>query len=121
MYIRDVKIGGKCTLVRDYGEVHNGCAFPLFGADARVLITESDLIYAPQVCMEGFQVATLGFVVGETVIFTLAIGNFTIIVFMYMKKMKNNAIVGNIGHFDNEMMVGMEGFVGSKVDNIKLQ
>merc|ERR1719203_2515562 len=72
--------------------------------------------------MEGFQVVTLESVVGEIDIFTSATGNYDIITLEHMKKMKNNAIVGNIGHFDNEIdMAGLEGFAGIKVENIKPQ
>merc|ERR1712224_1031336 len=71
---------------------------------------------------EGFQVVTMEDVVGEVDIFTSATGNFNIITLEHMKKMKNNAIVGNIGHFDNEIdMAGLEGFAGIKVENIKPQ
>merc|ERR1712051_861161 len=87
-------------------------AFALRGAGARVLVTEIDPICALQACMEGFQVVTLESVVG----------NFDIITLAHMKAMKNNAIVGNIGHFDNEIdMAGLEGFPGIKVENIKPQ
>merc|ERR1711920_89131 len=73
-------------------------------------------------CMEGFQVVTMESVVSEIDIFTSATGNFDIITLAHMQKMKNNAIVGNIGHFDNEIdMVGLEGFPGIKVENIKPQ
>merc|ERR1712028_217807 len=89
---------------------------------ARVLVTECDPICALQACMEGFQVVTMDDVVGEIDIFTSATGNFNIITVEHMKKMKNNAIVGNIGHFDNEIdMAGIEGFAGIKVENIKPQ
>jgi len=87
-----------------------------------VIIAEIDPICALQACMEGFQVATLDSVVGEIDIFTTTTGNFNIITVEHMKKMKNNAIVGNIGHFDNEIdMAGLEGFPGIKVENIKPQ
>merc|ERR1712242_161061 len=90
------------------------------GAGARVLVTEIDPICALQACMEGFQVVKMGSVVGEIDIFTSATGNFNIITLEHMKKMKNNAIVGNIGHFDNEIdMNGLEKFAGIKVENIK--
>merc|ERR1712072_1038260 len=83
---------------------------------------EIDPICALQACMEGFQVAALESVVGEIDIFTSATGNFNIITLEHMKKMKNNAIVGNIGHFDNEIdMAGLEGLEGIKVENIKPQ
>merc|ERR1719415_302536 len=72
--------------------------------------------------MEGFQVVTMESVVGEIDIFTSATGNYDIITLEHMKKMKNNAIVGNIGHFDNEIdMAGLEGFPGIKCENIKPQ
>merc|ERR1712043_144285 len=84
--------------------------------------TEIDPICALQACMEGFQVVTMESVVGEIDIFTSCTGNFDIITLEHMKKMKNNAIVGNIGHFDNEIdMAGLEGFEGIKVENIKPQ
>merc|ERR1739846_87378 len=96
--------------------------FAMRGAGARVLVTEIDPICALQACMEGFQVVTMESVVGEIDIFTSATGNFNIITLEHMKKMKNNAIVGNIGHFDNEIdMAGLEGFPGIKVENIKPQ
>merc|ERR1712190_703407 len=99
-----------------------GCAFALRGCGARVIITEIDPICALQACMEGFQVATMEEIVGEIDIFTSATGNFNIITLEHMKKMKNNAIVGNIGHLDNEIdMAGLEGFPGIKCENIKPQ
>merc|ERR1712167_320730 len=120
--LTDVIIGGKRALVCGYGDVGKGCAFALRGAGARVIVTEIDPICALQACMEGFQVAALEAVVGEIDIFTSATGNFNIITLEHMKKMKNNAIVGNIGHFDNEIdMAGLEGFEGIKVENIKPQ
>merc|ERR1711985_220804 len=122
MRATDVMIGGKTALIAGYGDVGKGCAFAMRGAGARVLITEIDPICALQACMEGFQVAALESVVGEIDIFTSATGNFNIITLEHMKKMKNNAIVGNIGHFDNEIdMEGLEGFAGIKVENIKPQ
>jgi len=122
MRATDVMIGGKRALVCGYGDVGKGCAFALRGAGARVLVTEIDPICALQACMEGFQVVTMESVVGEVDIFTSATGNFDIITIDHMKNMKNNAIVGNIGHFDNEIdMAGLEGFPGIKVENIKPQ
>jgi len=86
------------------------------------LVTECDPICALQACMEGFQVVTMEQVVGEIDIFTSCTGNFNIITTEHMSKMKNNAIVGNIGHFDNEIdMAGLEAVKGMKVDNIKPQ
>merc|ERR1712141_94754 len=122
MRATDVMIGGKRALVCGYGDVGKGCAFALRGSGARVLVTECDPICALQACMEGSQVVTMDDVVGEIDIFTSATGNFNIITLEHMKKMKNNAIVGNIGHFDNEIdMAGLEGFAGIKVENIKPQ
>jgi len=122
MRATDVMIGGKRALVCGYGDVGKGCAFALRGSGARVLVTECDPICALQACMEGFQVVTMDEVVGEIDIFTSATGNFDIITLEHMKKMKNNAIVGNIGHFDNEIdMAGLEGFPGIKCENIKPQ
>jgi len=122
MRATDVMIGGKRALVCGYGDVGKGCAFAMRGAGARVLITEIDPICALQACMEGFQVVTIDSVVGEIDIFTSATGNFNIITLEHMKKMKNNAIVGNIGHFDNEIdMAGLEGMAGVTVENIKPQ
>eukprot|EP00438_Fugacium_kawagutii_P026113 Skav224741 [mRNA] locus=scaffold3343:99274:101354:- [translate_table: standard] len=122
MRATDVMIGGKRALVAGYGDVGKGCAFAMRGAGARVLITEIDPICALQACMEGFQVVTIEEVVGEVDIFTSATGNFKIITLDHMKKMKNNAIVCNIGHFDNEIaMEDLENFPGIKVENIKPQ
>merc|ERR1711970_1112840 len=122
MRATDVMIGGKRALVAGYGDVGKGCAFAMRGAGARVLVTEIDPICALQACMEGFQVVTMESVVGEIDIFTTATGNFNIITLAHMKKMKNNAIVGNIGHFDNEIdMAGLENTEGIKVENIKPQ
>jgi len=122
MRATDVMIGGKRALVCGYGDVGKGCAFAMRGAGARVLVTEIDPICALQACMEGFQVVTMESCVGEIDIFTSATGNFDIITVEHMKKMKNNAIVGNIGHFDNEIdMAGLEKLEGIKVENIKPQ
>merc|ERR1712188_361200 len=122
MRATDVMIGGKRVLVCGYGDVGKGSAFAMRGAGARVLIAEIDPICALQACMEGFQVVTLESVVGEMDIFVTTTGNFNIIRLEHMQKMKNNAIVGNIGHFDNEIqMEQLEGFPGIKVENIKPQ
>merc|ERR1711900_127012 len=122
MRASDVMIGGKRALICGYGDVGKGCAFAMRGSGARVLVTECDPICALQACMEGFQVVTMDQVVGEIDIFTSATGNFNIITLEHMKKMKNNAVVGNIGHFDNEIdMAGLEAFPGIKVENIKPQ
>jgi len=110
------------VLICGYGDVGKGSAFAMRGAGARVLITEIDPICALQACMEGFQVVTMESVIGEMDIFVTTTGNFNIVTLENMKKMKNNAIVGNIGHFDNEIqMAELEGFPGIKVENIKPQ
>merc|ERR1712137_882319 len=120
MRATDVMIGGKRALVCGYGDVGKGCAFALRGSGARVLITEIDPICALQACMEGFQVVTMEESVGYVDIFVSSTVN--IITIDHMKKMKNNAIVGNIGHFDNEIdMAGLEGFPGIKRVTIKPQ
>merc|ERR1712004_451875 len=122
MRATDVMIGGKRVLVAGYGDVGKGSAFAMRGSGARVLITEIDPICALQACMEGFQVVKLESVVGEMDIFVTTTGNFKIITLDHMKKMKNNAIVGNIGHFDNEIeMENLESCEGIKVENIKPQ
>merc|ERR1712193_452866 len=122
MRATDVMIGGKRALIAGYGDVGKGCAFAMRGCGARVIVTEVDPICALQACMEGFQVAPLEAVVGEIDIFVSCTGNYNIIRLEHMEKMKNNAIVGNIGHFDNEIdMAGLEGREGIKVENIKPQ
>merc|ERR1712048_547484 len=122
MRATDVMIGGKRVLICGYGDVGKGSAFAMRGAGGRVIIAEIDPICALQACMEGFQVAPLESVVGEIDIFVTTTGNFNIITVEMMKKMKNNAIVGNIGHFDNEIdMAGLEGTQGIKIENIKPQ
>jgi adenosylhomocysteinase len=122
MRATDVMIGGKRALVAGYGDVGKGCAFAMRGCGARVMVTEVDPICALQACMEGFQVAAMESVVGEIDIFVSCTGNYNIVRLEHMKKMKNNAIIGNIGHFDNEIdMAGLEGLEGIKVENIKPQ
>merc|ERR1711943_104401 len=122
MRATDVMIGGKRAMIFGYGDVGKGCAASMKGAGARVIVSEIDPICALQACMEGYQVATIDDVVGEIDIFVTTNGNFKIITLESMKKMKNNAIVGNIGHFDNEIdMEGLEKFPGIKVENIKPQ
>merc|ERR1712224_762072 len=113
---------GKRSLVCGFGDVGKGCAAALRGSGSRVMVTEIDPINALQACMEGYEVTTIEDVVGEIDIFITATGNKDIIMVKHMEKMKNNAIVGNIGHFDNEMdMAGLENFPGIKIDNIKPQ
>jgi len=105
-----------------YGDVGKGSASAMRGAGARVLIAEIDPICALQACMEGYQVVTIEDVVSEIDIFVTTTGNKDIIRADHMAKMKNNAIVGNIGHFDNEIdMAGLEKIPGMKVQNIKDQ
>merc|ERR1712005_69554 len=119
MRATDVMIGGKRALVAGYGDVGKGCAFALRGAGARVLVTEIDPICTLQACMEGFQVVKIESVIDEVDIFVSTTGNHKIIRLEHMKSMKNNAIVGNIGHFDNEIeMQELESFPGFKVENI---
>merc|ERR1712213_203998 len=122
MRATDVMIGGKRSLICGYGDVGKGCAFAMRGAGSRVMITEIVPICALQACMEGFQVVKMETVVGEIDIFVSTTGNKDIIRPEHMKKMKNNAIVGNIGHFDNEIeMEKLEKFAGIKIENIKPQ
>ena len=118
----DVLIGGKTALVCGYGDVGKGCAESLRGQGARVLITEVDPICALQAAMDGFQVVTLDDVVDSTDIFVSATGNYNIITAAHMAKMKHQAIVGNIGHFDNEIdMSGLAKIPGIERINIKPQ
>jgi len=122
MRATDVMLGGKRALVLGFGDVGKGCAAALRGAGCRTLITEIDPINALQACMEGYEVTTIEDCIGEIDIFISATGNKDIITVKHMEKMKNNAIVGNIGHFDNEIdMAGLESFPGIKCDNIKPQ
>merc|ERR1712125_178423 len=122
MRATDVMIGGKRSLICGYGDVGKGSAFAMRGAGSRVMITEIDPICALQACMEGFQVVKMESVVGEIDIFVSTTGNKDIIKLDHMKKMKNNAIVGNIGHFDNEIeMEKLEKSEGIKIENIKAQ
>merc|ERR1712118_596186 len=122
MRATDVMLGGKRSLVCGFGDVGKGCAAALRGSGSRVMVTEIDPINALQACMEGYEVTTIEDVISEVDIFITATGNKDIIMVKHMEKMKNNAIVGNIGHFDNEMdMAGLESFPGIKIDNIKPQ
>jgi adenosylhomocysteinase len=104
----DVMLGGKTVMVVGYGDVGKGCAASLKGQGCRVLVAEADPICALQAAMEGFQVTTIERVVGDIDIFITATGNKDIISAELMGKMKHNAVVGNIGHFDNEIdMAGL--------------
>jgi adenosylhomocysteinase len=118
----DVLIGGKVAVVCGYGDVGKGCAESLRGQGARVIITEIDPICALQAAMDGYQVATLEDVVGTADIFVTATGSLGVITADQISRMKHQAIVGNIGHFDNEIdMAGLTGFPGVKRVNIKPQ
>jgi adenosylhomocysteinase len=104
----DVLIGGKVAVVCGYGDVGKGCAESLRGQGARVIVTEIDPICALQAAMDGYQVATLEDVVGTADLFITATGCFHVITAEHMAAMKHQAIVGNIGHFDNEIdMAGL--------------
>jgi len=118
----DVMIGGKVAVVLGYGDVGKGCAQSLKGQGARVVVTEIDPICALQAAMEGYQVVTLEDVVETADIFITATGNFNIITADHMARMKHNAIVGNIGHFDNEIdMAGLAKVEGVERITIKPQ
>ncbi|HEX6603125.1 MAG TPA: adenosylhomocysteinase, partial [Solirubrobacterales bacterium] len=118
----DVLMGGKVAVVCGYGDVGKGCAESLRGQGARVIVTEIDPICALQAAMEGYQVATLDDVVETADIFITATGNRDVISAEQMGRMKHQAIVGNIGHFDNEIdMAGLEQVAGIERINIKPQ
>jgi adenosylhomocysteinase len=118
----DVLIGGKVAVVCGYGDVGKGCAESLRGQGARVIITEIDPICALQAAMDGFQVTQLEDVVDIADIFVSATGNLHIITAEHMSAMKHQAIVGNIGHFDNEIdMTGLARRPGIRRTNIKPQ
>jgi adenosylhomocysteinase len=118
----DVLIGGKVAVVCGYGDVGKGCAESLRGQGARVIVTEVDPICALQAAMDGYQVLTLDDVVETADIFVTATGNFNIITAADMQRMKQGAIVGNIGHFDNEIdMAGLAKLPGVERRNIKPQ
>ena len=118
----DVMIAGKLAVVCGYGEVGKGCAQALRGQGARVVVTEIDPICALQASMEGFEVKTLENVVSKADIFITSTGNKDIITAAHMAQMKHNAIVGNIGHFDNEIdMAGLKKIAGIQKVNIKPQ
>jgi adenosylhomocysteinase len=118
----DVMLGGKVALVLGYGEVGKGCAQALRGQGCRVMVTEIDPICALQAAMEGFEVNTMDDVVGVVDIFVSTTGNFNIITVDHMKRMKDKAIIGNIGHFDNEIdMAGLKKTKGVERINIKPQ
>jgi adenosylhomocysteinase len=118
----DVMLGGKLAVVFGYGEVGKGCAQALRGQGCRVIVSEIDPICALQAAMEGFEVTTIDEVVDKADIFITATGNFNILTVEHMKRMKDKAIVGNIGHFDNEIdMAGLKKMAGIQKINIKPQ
>jgi adenosylhomocysteinase len=118
----DVMLGGKVAVICGYGDVGKGCADSLKGQGARVIITEIDPICALQASMEGYEVKTLEDVIETADIFITATGNKDIITAADMARMKHQAIVGNIGHFDNEIDVaGLEKTQGIERVNIKPQ
>jgi adenosylhomocysteinase len=118
----DVLIGGKVAVVCGYGDVGKGCAESLRGQGARVIVTEIDPICALQAAMDGYQVTTLDDVVGSADIFVTATGNYNVITAGDMARMKHQAIVGNIGHFDNEIdMAGLAATPGVERVNVKPQ
>ena len=118
----DVMIGGKVAVVCGYGDVGKGCAESLKGQGARVVVTEIDPICALQAAMDGFEVTTLEQVIEKADIIITATGNKDIILAGHMAKMKHNAIVGNIGHFDNEIdMAGLFKMSDVRRENIKPQ
>ncbi|MDZ4389410.1 MAG: adenosylhomocysteinase [Gemmatimonadales bacterium] len=118
----DVMLAGKVAVICGYGDVGKGCAQALKGQGARVVITEIDPICALQAAMEGYQVTTLDDIVGTADIFITATGNKQVISAAQMARMKDKAIVGNIGHFDNEIdMAGLKKLPGVQRVNIKPQ
>ncbi|MGH6655755.1 MAG: adenosylhomocysteinase, partial [Actinocrinis sp.] len=117
----DVMIGGKVCVVCGYGDVGKGCAASLRGQGARVIVTEIDPICALQAAMEGYEVRTLDEVVETADIFVTATGNKDIITVDHMARMKHNAIVGNIGHFDNEIEMATLEASDAERTNIKPQ
>jgi adenosylhomocysteinase len=118
----DTLIGGKTAVVFGYGDVGKGSAESLRGQGARVLVTEIDPICALQAAMDGYQVVRLDDVVATADIFITATGNKDVITVADMQRMKHQAIVGNIGHFDNEIdMAGLAGYAGVRRENIKPQ
>ncbi|HZN39153.1 MAG TPA: adenosylhomocysteinase [Planctomycetota bacterium] len=122
MRATDVMLSGKVAVVIGYGDVGKGCAQSLKGQGARVIITEIDPICALQAAMEGYQVLTVEDCVDYADVFITATGNYQVITVDHMKRMKNNAIVGNIGHFDNEIdMAGLAKVPGIVRENIKPQ
>merc|ERR1712048_978595 len=119
MRATDVMIAGKKVLVCGYGDVGKGCAQSMKSQGAMVMVTEVDPICALQACMEGIPVVRMADVIGEIDIFVTATGNKDIIMASDMQKMKNNAIVGNIGHFDNE--IDMDGLHSKGIKKMEIK
>jgi adenosylhomocysteinase len=118
----DVLIGGKLAVVCGYGDVGKGCAESLRGQGARVVVTEIDPICALQAAMDGYQVLTLDDVIGECDLVITATGNRGVVTVDHMARMKHQCIVGNIGHFDNEIdMAGLAAFPGVVRETVKPQ
>jgi adenosylhomocysteinase len=118
----DVMLGGKVAVVCGFGEVGKGCAESLRGQGCRVIVTEIDPICALQAAMQGYEVATLEDFVERADIFVTATGNLNIVTAEHMARMKDKAIIGNIGHFDNEVdMAGLAKVKGVERVNIKPQ
>ncbi|MEA4840488.1 MAG: adenosylhomocysteinase [Bacteroidales bacterium] len=118
----DIMIAGKVVVVCGYGDVGKGCAHSMRSYGARVIVTEIDPICALQAAMEGFEVKTVEEALGEGNIYVTTTGNCDIIRIEHMNKMRDNAIVCNIGHFDNEIQVEkLKKYPGIKVRNIKPQ
>jgi len=118
----DVLIGGKVAVVCGYGDVGKGCAESLRGQGARVIVTEIDPICALQAAMDGYQVSTLDDVLGVADIIITATGNKDVVTVDQMARMKHQAILGNIGHFDNEIdMAGLETYEGVVRKTVKPQ
>jgi adenosylhomocysteinase len=118
----DVMLSGKVAVICGYGDVGKGCAQSLRGQGARVIVTEIDPICALQAAMEGFEVTTLEDTLARADIYVTTTGNKDIITVEHMQRMKHNAIVGNIGHFDNEIdMAGLFALDGVERINIKPQ
>ncbi len=118
----DVMISGKVAVVCGYGDVGKGCAQSLRGQGARVIVTEIDPINALQAAMEGYEVTTVEETLGRGDIYVTTTGNFKVITLEHMKKMKDQAIICNIGHFDNEIEVdNLVAYPGIKHTNIKPQ
>jgi len=118
----DIMVAGKTVVIAGYGDVGKGCAQSLRGQQCRVVITEIDPICALQAAMEGFEVKTLDDVVATADIFITATGNRDVVTLDHMRRMKDKAVVGNIGHFDNEIdMAGLQNAPGIQRVTIKPQ